>query len=408
MVKSSLIVLCLLALCAGVLAQKPRKVSPSDQTFGETFGRLLQFSMFMKTVQLRGWENWFDSTRNITVFMPNNDAFNTTLQDLGYVGPHSEIELERAYSKLFSDKVINSSALLLYHVLPSMMTRDDVVSRESVLTLLRSAVKVSGEKLVDKDDINKDAVLEDFEVLTSNGNVLLVDHVLLPEEIDIDQFNLALGIAADEKSSAPDAAASTNSSSSSEANSTSNTNDSFCFPASARVSLSNGESMRMANLKAGHVVRVSEQSQYSPVFLFSHKQHLGLQTFVRIDAQTGHSISLSPGHYLYANSRLVAAAQVKVGDVVRTVDGPSKVVRVGTVRDVGLVAPHTVHTSDVVVNGIVASSYTTAVHPHLAHMLLAPVRTLVRMGVSKEPLGSLLYNGATRLASFLPSGPQLY
>ncbi len=181
----------------------------------------------------------------------------------------------------------------------------------------------------------------------------------------------------------------------------------ICFPASAIVHTADGQDITMADLAAGHSIKVSETSRFSRVFLFSHKQHQGLQNFIRVTAVTGHSITLSATHYMYANGKLVAARAVKVGDTIRTVKGPAKVKAVEEVKDFGLVAPHTMH-GDIVVNGVVASTYTTTVHPRLAHFLLAPVRAVVHMGLSKEPLGSALYNGAPRFAKMVPSGPDMF
>jgi hypothetical protein len=57
-----------------------------------------------------------------------------------------------------------------------------------------------------------------------------------------------------------------------------------------------------------------------------------------------------------------------------------------------------------VVNGVRASSYTRSVHPRVAHVLLAPVRAVVRAGLATEPLGGLFYDGADRLAALMPKG----
>lgn len=178
-----------------------------------------------------------------------------------------------------------------------------------------------------------------------------------------------------------------------------------CFPASATVHAGHGD-VPMSELAAGHSVRVSETDS-SDVFLFSHRTFVGMRDFVRIESDAGHSVSMTSAHYVYANDKLVAAGSVKVGDRLRTLDGPAKVLSVKTVRDMGLVAPHTMH-GDIVVNRVVASTYTTAVHPAVAHYALAPARALVRMGLSKEPLGALLYDGAGRSAAYAPKGPQVY
>lgn len=184
--------------------------------------------------------------------------------------------------------------------------------------------------------------------------------------------------------------------------------DEVCFPASAVVHDVYGKDIPLSKVTAGMSIRISDSDKkFSSIYHFSHKILDGARQFVRLTTVSGHSITLSPSHYLYANGRLVAARRVVKGDVLRTLEGPSKVRSVERVTDFGLVAPHTLH-GDLVVNGIVASSYTTAVHPRVAHLLLAPVRALVRMGLAKEPLGSTMYEGGNGWENYLPSGPEVY
>lgn len=165
-----------------------------------------------------------------------------------------------------------------------------------------------------------------------------------------------------------------------------------CFPASAVVHLEDGDMRAIHKLTAGDHVKASE-SLSSMIYFFSHRRGAVLTDFVRIESDWNHTITMSEGHYLYANGRLKAAGDVQIGDFLRTLDGRCRVRDVKRVQDVGLYAPHTMH-GDIVVNRVVASSYTRAMHPYLAHALLWPARVLVRIGISEEPLGSLLYHGA--------------
>ena len=94
------------------------------------------------------------------------------------------------------------------------------------------------------------------------------------------------------------------------------------------------------------------------------------------------SIRLTPGHYLYVNGIATQAADVKVGDHLETADGrPVLVTGITHVRDIGLYNPHTLH-GDVIVNGFRTTTYTDAIHPNLAHALLAPLRALYQMNVT--------------------------
>jgi len=180
-----------------------------------------------------------------------------------------------------------------------------------------------------------------------------------------------------------------------------------CFPASARVALADGSSKRMDAVAAGDVLAVTHTAA-SAVFGWSHRAAARMATFVAIHAaHSAEPLLLSPTHYLYVNGALAAASTVAVGDTLTTAAGvPTAVTAVGRVEADGLYAPHTLH-GELVVNGVRVSSYTQAVHPDVAHALLAPARAAYRWGVA-EPLGGLLYEGVEgtlgRLARFLPRG----
>jgi Hint module len=148
---------------------------------------------------------------------------------------------------------------------------------------------------------------------------------------------------------------------------------SSCFPASATVELSTGETKRMDELDVGDRVRVGA-SEFSLVFMFTHKLNEVVNTFIQLHTASGHSVSATPGHYLYINGDLVPAGSIKVGDVMTTADGePTRVIQVSQVLGSGLFNPQTVH-GDIVVDGIMSSTYTTAVAPSIAHKVLAPFR----------------------------------
>lgn len=87
-------------------------------------------------------------------------------------------------------------------------------------------------------------------------------------------------------------------------------------------------------------------------------------------------LTLTGTHFIYKTDRsVVAAADVKVGD--RLIDGEdgseTDVWKLETVWENGLYNPQTMQ-GDIVVDGIVSSTYTQAVPQQAAHALLAPVR----------------------------------
>ena len=112
------------------------------------------------------------------------------------------------------------------------------------------------------------------------------------------------------------------------------------------------------------------------------------------------TLRLTNGHYLYVNNKLMPAHSVKVGDTLK--DGsneppsPGFIVRnVRSVVDRGLCNPQTMH-GDIVVNGIVSSTFTEAIEPSPARTLMRPVSLLYQMGlISEMTVGSLFKYGAS-------------
>lgn len=149
-----------------------------------------------------------------------------------------------------------------------------------------------------------------------------------------------------------------------------------CFPASSRVQLEDGRSIALNELKTSHRVHVGH-GHFSDVFLFSHRSHDPgvLHSFVQIRTVRGDMLTVSPGHYVYVGGRMVAANRVKRNDVLTRADGCDvQVEDVARVKRAGLFAPHTLQ-GDIVVDGVLVSTYTTAVPVGLAHyVLLAPLR----------------------------------
>ncbi|CAN8075879.1 unnamed protein product [Agarophyton chilense] len=179
-----------------------------------------------------------------------------------------------------------------------------------------------------------------------------------------------------------------------------------CFPASSTVLLEDGSHVQLRSLAIGHRVQV-RKGLFSHVFFFSHRvqqEHI-LHDFVRIGTQHGHSLTLSEGHYLYVDGQMRAARVVSVGDRLQTADARwTSVVSVERVKQRGLYAPHTLH-GDIVVDGIRVSTYTTAIHPDVAHfVLLTPLRLLYRLGVRCD-WGRVLDAGVRSLQRYLPRGP---
>lgn len=173
-----------------------------------------------------------------------------------------------------------------------------------------------------------------------------------------------------------------------------------CFPADASVELEDGQVKPMAQLEIGDSVRVGATS-FAKVFMFTHREGEAVSNYLTINTDTGTSIKVTPGHYIYANGKLVPAQMVKAGDLLVRGDGAT-----GTVTKVtngvakGLYNPQTTH-GDIVVNDILASTYTTAVERVCAHAMLSPLRLVFNvLGLGTRSFES----GAKGIVDFMPIG----
>ena len=177
-----------------------------------------------------------------------------------------------------------------------------------------------------------------------------------------------------------------------------------CVPAAATVTLEDGTTKTMAQLAIGDRVLVAANT-YSPVYMFSHQLEAVKTAFVTLTAGDA-TLQLTPGHYLYVNGQLAVARTVRVGDRVTLADGTTAAVTaVRTEWAAGLYNPHTLH-GDIVVNGILTSTYTQGIAPAVAHVALWPVRALYQAGVAVAE--GAFANGADVLASALPQGQVKY
>jgi len=175
-----------------------------------------------------------------------------------------------------------------------------------------------------------------------------------------------------------------------------------CFPAAAAVQLIDGRTKLMHELHIGDVVLAAPHT-YSHVVAFTHRDSTAVTKFVQL-CGGGVCVEASASHYLYVSGRLVAADHVAVGDVLARGDGVD--VRVESVRWVvrrGVYNPQT-ESGQIVVNDVVASTYTRALHPRVAHLLLWYVRAAYWCGV-KDGVWGMLDRSVPRAVSWmLPGG----
>eukprot|EP00178_Gracilaria_changii_P026703 TRINITY_DN823_c0_g1_i1.p1 TRINITY_DN823_c0_g1~~TRINITY_DN823_c0_g1_i1.p1 ORF type:complete len:498 (-),score=82.24 TRINITY_DN823_c0_g1_i1:991-2484(-) len=152
-----------------------------------------------------------------------------------------------------------------------------------------------------------------------------------------------------------------------------NNGESLCFPGDAQVEMADGSFKNMDELSVGDEVRVG--NKFSRVFMFTHSKAETITRFLQLLTKSGRKLSLTSGHMLYVNGIIRAAEQVQVGDYLSLVDGIDQVVKISTVVKKGLFNPQTVH-GDIVVNGLLTSTYTSAIDTKVAHSMLLPLRVI--------------------------------
>lgn len=176
-----------------------------------------------------------------------------------------------------------------------------------------------------------------------------------------------------------------------------------CFPARAMVTVKCTTSAcrttkkRMDEIEVGDLVQVGGKDRYSAVFMFSHRdgQHRGQFVRLRVNRR---AVVLSHGHLVYVRggtdggSKVVRAGDVRVGDQLICVECAEDdreagvVTTVDVVWDAGLFNPQTVD-GDIMVNGVLATTFTDAVDMRAANALLSPVRALFRAFMMTVAMG---------------------
>jgi hypothetical protein len=155
-----------------------------------------------------------------------------------------------------------------------------------------------------------------------------------------------------------------------------------CFPGFALVQLQDGQKKHMWELQVGDIIQVG-RNEYSPIYMFSHQSPKEFSNFVRISTSSNDSIVLTPNHLLFVNDVLTEASQAKLQDKVALADGTRAIIVKIDYESgyFGLYNPHTLN-GNIVVEGVVASAYTSSYPLSLAKSLLWPVRVAYSFGLT--------------------------
>jgi len=141
-----------------------------------------------------------------------------------------------------------------------------------------------------------------------------------------------------------------------------------CFSGDSTVDVKGQGETAMRRVKVGDEV-LTAQGLYSKIYSFSHKQESAVGTYLQILTEAMHKsrpLEITPNHLIYVFDEshkatdLKFAQDVVVGDFLVTTEGlPSRVDSIRTVTSKqGLYTPIT-ESGDILVNGVLASSYTS-------------------------------------------------
>ncbi|MFI7130653.1 fasciclin domain-containing protein [Nonomuraea sp. NPDC050153] len=134
----------------------------ADQPAGTAISKLTELSMVSAAVKAAGLEEKLNSAKDITLFAPDNKAFDAIPKEVR--------------DKLMANKDVLTK-LLSYHVVTGKKAPSDLVEGADLKTMQGASLTVKGSG--DNLTIN-DAKIVCGGVTTSNATVYIVDKVLMP------------------------------------------------------------------------------------------------------------------------------------------------------------------------------------------------------------------------------------
>jgi hypothetical protein len=133
-----------------------------------------------------------------------------------------------------------------------------------------------------------------------------------------------------------------------------------CFSLKSTVEVQDKGTTAIKDLVIGDMVLSDDKGTYTMYYSKGHFSEDTPTTFLRIFTETSNKkpLELTKDHLVYKVTEAlpVPAGSIKVGDVLKTIDGPSKVTFIKKVKRNGFSAPFTMSGS-IAVDGVVASNY---------------------------------------------------
>jgi hypothetical protein len=137
-----------------------------------------------------------------------------------------------------------------------------------------------------------------------------------------------------------------------------------CFAGSELVLLDNKEYKPISDIIIGDKILTADKNfnlSFSPVIFLPHKKNNIETIFIQITSDTNKTIKLTPEHNIVANNKIIYASDVKIGDILQTINGQE------IVKDISLVTNNGIYTAItnnefIVVNDIIASPIAYVTH----------------------------------------------
>ncbi len=147
------------------------------------------FDLLLNSLQAAGLDGVLDDTAgDFTVFAPNDAAFVSLAQTLGFVGTDEGEAFTYIVESLSllsggGDPIPLLTDILLYHVSGESLQASQVLSAETIPTLLGADLGVDGATLVDADPDIANPNLIATDIQAANGVVHVLDGVLIPADL---------------------------------------------------------------------------------------------------------------------------------------------------------------------------------------------------------------------------------
>ncbi|MEO0666622.1 MAG: fasciclin domain-containing protein [Pseudomonadota bacterium] len=166
----------------------PTLLNLLEESGGAPDADATDFDLLLTALQATGLDAVVDDEEaELTVFLPNDGAFVSLAQDLGYAGEDEGEALQTILDASAAADPENPLQLvtdiLTYHVSPGAQDAEAVLASETLATVNGETIGVEGTTLVDQDADNADPTLIDTDIAASNGIAHAIDEVLLPVDI---------------------------------------------------------------------------------------------------------------------------------------------------------------------------------------------------------------------------------